>query len=139
MSLSQRLKEAERERRRSAGLPPEPPSPSESTEPLVDVSGPGADVIDLTERTSSNAVPLLSATPASDDPQGASGIAYDPVRHGDASSAFGDTAPVVVDRLSNYACPRCGGRTQVDLIDQVHQTISLSCLSCFHMFRIEQG
>jgi hypothetical protein len=123
MSLSERLKEAEHERRRSAGLPPE--RALDAFGPVVDVTGAdsGGTVIDLTDRT---------------DPQAASGIAYDPVRTGDASSAFGDPAPVVPDRLSNYACPRCGGRTQVDLIDQVHQTVSLSCLSCFHMFRIDQ-
>jgi hypothetical protein len=138
MSLSQRLKEAEQERRRSAGLPPEPPIPTDvedgATEPaeaVVDVSGPTADVIDLTQRTATSAIPL--------GPSGAAGIAYDPVRHGDASSAFGDPAPVDTDRMSTHPCPRCGGRTQVDLIDQVHQTVSLSCLSCFHMFRVEQS
>ena len=130
MSLSQRLKEAEQARRRSAGLPPERPSAADD-DPVVDVSGPTADVIDLTRRTASSATPL--------DPSGAAGIVYDPVRHGDASSAFGDPAPVATDRLSTYACPRCGSRTQVDLIDQVHQTVSLSCLSCFHMFRVEEG
>jgi hypothetical protein len=132
MSLSQRLKEAERERRRSAGLPPEPPvrpEPPEAdvdaAEPVVDVTGPSADVIDLTRRAGG--------------PAGAGGIAYDPVRNGDASSAFGEAAPVATDRMSNHPCPRCGGPTQVDLIDQVHQTVSLSCLSCFHMFRVEQS
>lgn len=125
MSLSQRLKEAEHERRRSAGLPPERPAKVDPSAPVVDITASDStgNVIDLTERTSSN---------------GASGIAYDPVRSGDASSAFGDPEPLVLDRLSSYPCPRCGGRTQVDLFDQVHQTVSLSCLSCFHMFRIEQ-
>ena len=66
------------------------------------------------------------------------GIAYDPVRSGDSSTSFGDHSPTVVDRASAYSCPRCGAPTQIDLIDQVHQTVSLSCKSCFHMFRIEQ-
>ena len=125
MSLSQRLKEAEHERRRSAGLPPEPPAKVDPSAPIVDVtaSDTTGNVIDLTERSAAAAT---------------SGIVYDPVRNGDASSAFGDPEPVVLDRLSSYPCPRCGGRTQVDLVDQVHQTVSLSCLSCFHMFRIEQ-
>ena len=34
-------------------------------------------------------------------------------------------------------CPRCGGATHIDLFDQVHQTLSLSCVECFHMFRVE--
>jgi hypothetical protein len=126
MSLSQRLKEAEHERRRSAGLPPERPAqPVDPSAPVVDVteSDTTGNVIDLTGRS----VPDATA-----------GIAYDPVRNGDASSAFGDPEPVVLDRVSSYPCPRCGGHTQVDLVDQVHQTVSLSCLSCFHMFRIEQ-
>ncbi len=126
MSLSQRLKDAEHARRRSAGLPPERPAkPVDPSGPVVDVtaSDTTGNVIDLTARTTPNA---------------ASGIAYDPVRKGDASSAFGDPEPLVLDRLSSYPCPRCGGQTQVDLVDQVHQTVSLSCLSCFHMFRIEQ-
>ena len=139
MSLSQRLKEAEQERRRSAGLPPEPPATpaSTSSEPVVDVTGPTADVIDLTRRSAASAIPLGSTTPA--EPPGAAGIAYDPVRHGDASRGFGEAEPLTTDRLSNYPCPRCGSRTQGDLVDQVHQTVSLSCLSCFHMFRVEQG
>jgi hypothetical protein len=126
MTLSQRLKEAEHERRRSAGLPPEPPAKSvDSSDLVVDVTEADTTgtVIDLTQRSA---------------PGGAAGIAYDPVRNGDASSAFGDPLPLVLDRESSYACPRCGGRTQVDLVDQVHQTVSLSCLSCFHMFRVEQ-
>ncbi|HVN52138.1 MAG TPA: hypothetical protein VMT43_11920 [Acidimicrobiales bacterium] len=143
MSLSQRLKEAEQQRRRAAGLPPEPPAPTED-EAVVDLSAPSADVIDLTERTGlpQRAPGRSSATrPAGSTANGSPtpGISYDPVRHGDATSAFGDSSPVAVDRLSSYACPRCGGPTQIDLIDQVHQTVSLSCLSCFHMFRVEQG
>ena len=126
MSLSQRLKQAETERRRAAGLPDEPTSPTtERSGAVVDItaSDTTGNVIDLTDRTPS-------------DP--ASGITYDPVRNGDATHAFGDADPVVPGRLSNYRCPKCGSRTQVDLIDQVHQTISLSCLSCFHMFRVQE-
>ena len=46
--------------------------------------------------------------------------------------------PVDEDRRSDHPCPRCGGVTQIDLFDQVHQTVSLSCTECFHMFRVEQ-
>jgi len=139
MSLSQRLKEAEQQRRRAAGLPPEPPTRPEP-EAVVDVSSPTADVIDLTARNRLSPRPPAVAPPAPPpNDTSSAGISYDPVRSGDASSAFGDTTPVVVDRLSSYLCPRCGGRTQVDLVDQVHRTVSLSCLSCFHMFRVEQG
>jgi hypothetical protein len=136
MSLSQRLKEAE-EQRRQLSAPP--------GDRVVTDSG-GSNVIDLTDARIAADRQL-----ASDDQQplehalrGArltavspTGIAYDPVRNGDATSAFHDPDPMVLDRLSSYECPRCGGETQVDLIDQVHQTVSLSCLECFHMFRVE--
>ncbi len=68
---------------------------------------------------------------------GAEGISYNPVRDGDASAAFGDPSPFMPDRTSAIPCPRCGEATQIDLFDQVHQTTSLSCLTCFHMFRVE--
>ncbi|MGZ4717783.1 MAG: hypothetical protein ACXWCB_13940, partial [Acidimicrobiales bacterium] len=68
---------------------------------------------------------------------GAEGISYNPVRDGDATSAFGDPSPLMADRTSSILCPRCGGTTQIDLFDQVHQTTSLSCLTCFHMFRVQ--
>jgi len=120
MSLSQRLKEAEKERRISAGLPPERPAP----EAVVELGPSDEVVIDLTQ--------------AERPEVGTTGIAYDPVRNGDAASAFGDHEPeLALPDVASYPCPRCGGRTQVDLVDQVHQTISLSCLSCFHMFRVE--
>jgi hypothetical protein len=127
MSLSQRLKQAEDERRRWAGPPAEP---AERTDEPAVASAPPASVIlgdedevvvDLTERV----------------PMGGGGIAYDPVRNGDATSAFGDPEPVLTDRTTTVVCPRCGGPTQVDLVDQVHQTTSLSCLDCFHMFRVD--
>jgi hypothetical protein len=125
MSLSQRLKQAEKERRLSAGLPAERPEAPEAPEATVEL-GPADDVV----------IDLTSGQPVSDEPTGPTGVAYDPVRNGDATSAFADHGPQLVDG-SNYPCPRCGGRTQVDLIDQVHQTISLSCLACFHMFRVD--
>ena len=64
------------------------------------------------------------------------GIMYDPVRNGDATRSFAEAAPVVADRDSRQPCPRCGGATQIDLYDQVHMVASLSCNTCFHMFRV---
>ena len=52
-------------------------------------------------------------------------------------AAFDDPSTLMADRMSTMLCPRCGGATQIDLFDQVHQTTSLSCLTCFHMFRVE--
>ena len=120
MSLSQRLKEAADERRRSAGLPPET---SRST--IADDDGGVLDLTDASDDSGTDAVviDLTRARGAASGPD----ISYDPVRHGDASRAFGDDSALVVDaEATAYPCPRCGGRTHVDLIDQVHQTISLT-------------
>ena len=138
MSLTARLKQAEQKRRKSAGLP-DLPGDREPDEPVVDLSQTGASVIDLTgARTAAEATaetlsapgPRLTSVPDRS-------IAFDPVRDGDATSAFRDRDPVT-DGRTRYPCPRCGSATQIDLIDQVHQTVSLSCLSCFHMFRVNQ-
>ncbi len=138
MSLTQRLKEAEEQRRQHA----EPASGDRAA-----TTGDPSNVIDLTDarlsadRRPGSARPEQPLEHALHDARltavSPTGIAYDPVRNGDASSAFHDPDPMVLDRLSNYECPRCGGETQVDLIDQVHHTVSLSCLKCFHMFRVE--
>jgi hypothetical protein len=42
-----------------------------------------------------------------------------------------------VGARSRIECEQCGGPCQIDLIDAVNQTVSLSCLSCFHMFRVD--
>ena len=83
------------------------------------------------------ALPVRAAT---DEPvwaAGAEGISYNPVRDGDATAAFGEPPPAWPTARPPSLCPRCGGATQIDLFDQVHQTTSLSCLACFHMFRVE--
>jgi hypothetical protein len=145
MNLSDRLRAAERQRR---GL-----APTTDDDSSLDLTDEGAAVIDLTARrrqgsgrgagapgTSDPLEPYPFPPPADDGPvwaAGAEGISYNPVRDGDATAAFGDPSPFMADRTSNTPCPRCGGATQVDLYDQVHQTTSLSCLSCFHMFRVE--
>jgi hypothetical protein len=150
MSLSQRLKDAEAKRQRQTK------AATGRDEPTFDGrSGTeGAKVIDLTDaRSAQRTRPPKPREPseATDPPQPLAhalrdahltavtptGVTYDPVRDGDASRAFHDPDPMVLDRTSTYACPRCDGETQVDLIDQVHHTVSLSCLSCFHMFRVE--
>src|SRR3954471_7923207 len=108
MTLSERLKVAAIARRNAAGLPDEPAlrgwagDRAPSPEPVIDLT---------------------------DD---AVGIAYNPVRSGDASSAFGDLDTETRHRADGIECPRCGAATHLDLFDQVHQTASLSCTSCFH-------
>jgi hypothetical protein len=144
MSLSDRLRAAEQQRRGNA-----PPTDDESA---IDLTSDGAAVIDLTTRRRQGAGPYPGAPGRSDTLEpyrfdreadepvwaaGAEGISYNPVRDGDATSAFGDPSPEMADRTSTTPCPRCGGVTQIDLFDQVHQTTSLSCLSCFHMFRVQ--
>lgn len=121
MSLSERLKAAEAVRR-SASAPPL------AEQAVVDLRAPSAPTIDLT----GNDPDWVFADPA---PAADGGIAYDPTRKGDASLAFGDGDSLLADRRSAQPCPRCGGPTQVDLYDQVHQMVSLSCTTCFHMFR----
>jgi len=141
MSLSDRLRAAEEKRR---GLATDADEAS-----TIDLTSPDAAVIDLTARRQRSSggphpagdtlEPYPFGAPA-DEPVwavGAEGISYNPVRDGDATSAFGDPSPLMADRTSPILCPRCGGATQIDLFDQVHQTTSLSCLTCFHMFRVE--
>lgn len=138
MSLSQRLKDAEQDRQRAAEVSGEDGG-QDSNSNVIDLS----DVRSAAEQAhGSGAGPSQPLEHALRDARltavAPTGIAYDPVRNGDASSAFHDPDPITLDRASNYECPRCGGTTQVDLIDQVHHTVSLSCLDCFHMFRLEQ-
>ena len=108
MSLSNRLRAAEEQRRRATGSGGAPAA----DDPVIDLSSADGPQLDLTR------------------PAGSSPL-------GDASFAFAGPVPLGADRLPHRACPRCGGATQVDLLDQVHQTVSLSCTSCFHMFRVE--
>jgi hypothetical protein len=115
MSLSERLKVAEQARRGSSGLTPGAPiSPSA----MVDLTEPIAPVLDLTDRY--------------DD------ISSGPAPGAGASGEFDETMPVADDRTTGTPCPRCGGTTRLDLIDQVHQTASLGCTSCFYMFKVDQ-
>ena len=143
MSLSDRLRAAEQQRRSSTDT-------DDSDDAALDLTS-GAAVIDLTARrrqisgnrsgrggADGSLEPYLFEP--SDDPvwaAGAEGISYNPVRDGDASAAFGEPSSFMADRMSPIPCPRCGEATQIDLFDQVHQTTSLSCLTCFHMFRVE--
>ncbi len=141
MTLSDRLRAAEQQRRGIAT----------DDDDTIDLTS-GAAVIDLTARRqrASGADPgrgragdtlqpyRFDRSP--DEPvwsAGAEGISYNPVRDGDATSAFGEVSPLMADRTTDITCPKCGGVTQVDLFDQVHQTTSLSCLTCFHMFRVQ--
>ncbi len=130
MSLSERLKAAQAVRQASAAAAGARTG-AEGDEAVLDLRGPDQPAVDLTGTTS----PDEGAAPGA----GGSGIVYDPVRNGDASRAFGDVIPLVADRESRQPCPRCGGATQIDLYDQVHQVISLSCNSCFLMFRVPAG
>ena len=142
MSLSDRLRAAEQQRRSSTT------SADDST---LDLTSSDAAVIDLTARRqqssgsraghgSESTLEPYRFEPGPDEPMwaaGAEGISYNPVRDGDATRAFDDPTTLMADRMSSMLCPRCGGATQIDLFDQVHQTTSLSCLACFHMFRVE--
>ena len=128
MSLSERLKVAERARRRSTGdVAPEANSRPEVT---LDLSSPGAAVVDLTDLAPAPTTAIAPEAPLD-------AISYSPMRNGDGSSAFTDVSPATRLRTAGIVCPRCGGATQLDLFDQVHNTASLSCSSCFHMFRVE--
>ena len=126
MSLSERLKVAERARRGSTG--DAAPEASPRPEVSLDLSSAGPAVVDLTD-------PAPTSAPTIGAPLDA--ISYSPMRNGDGSSAFTDVSPATRVRTAGIACPRCGSATQLDLFDQVHQTASLSCSSCFHMFRVE--
>ena len=134
MSLSDRLRAAELKRRGIA---------TDTADSTIDLTSEGAAVIDLTARrhkSSGSTLEPYRFDPSPDEPAltaGAVGISYNPVRDGDATSAFGDPSPLMTDRTSSIPCPKCGGTTQIDLYDQVHQTTSLSCLDCFHMFRVQ--
>jgi len=145
MSLSERLRAAEQQRKRAE-------SPSSDDDSTIELTSTGAAVIDLTSRRRQGPGPYPGARvddgtlepyrfdPTPDEPvwaAGAEGISYNPVRDGDATSAFGDPSPLLADRSTATPCPRCGGTTQIDLFDQVHQTTSLSCIDCFHMFRVQ--
>jgi hypothetical protein len=142
VSLSDRLRAAEQQRRSST---------TTADDTTLDLTSSDAAVIDLTARrqqsSGSRTGPGSESTlepyrfePGADEPvwaAGAEGISYNPVRDGDATKAFDDPTSPMADRTSTIVCPRCGGATQIDLFDQVHQTTSLSCLTCFHMFRVE--
>src|SRR3954447_21042264 len=92
VSLSDRLKVAERARRHAAGLPDEPRAPG-----TIDLTTPEQPTIDLTEQRD--------------------GIAYNPVRSGDASSGFDEFDPSTQLRAEGIRCPRCGSATHLDLFD----------------------
>ena len=128
MSLSERLKKAEQERART--------HPSLGHDPAIDLTDDDDHVLDLTAMAT-KPIPLFGPDGPPRTSYSTEGVSYSPVRNGDATSAFGEPDSFIADRSSTTPCPRCGGRTQLDLIDQVHQTASLSCLECFHMFRVD--
>jgi hypothetical protein len=151
MSLSDRLKAAEYDRRLAAGLPVDHLSPVAPPQARVDVSQGGAPVLDLTEPwPTADVIPLASVSDAA-----SAATAHDrglaPTGLVDASLAPTGVArddelddahhPILrntqVGARSRIECEQCGGPCQIDLIDAVNQTVSLSCLSCFHMFRVE--
>ncbi len=144
MTLSQRLREAEYDRRLAAGLPVDhlrtsaPPPAEAAAQARLDLSEPDAPVIDLTRaRPARDAIvtPVPerhdAAPSRSDATTGAPGTASSDEGTGAAITAAS------VGQRSRIECPQCGGPTQIDLVDAVNQTVSLSCLSCFHMFRMD--
>jgi hypothetical protein len=134
MSLSQRLKAAEYDRRVAAGLPVDHlkgPSTGQTENVQVDVRESATPVIDLTDAPWADVIELGEArAPASTAAPEAERTAEDGA---DQAVAMG----VRVGQRSRLECPHCGGPTQVDLVDTVGHTVSLSCLSCYHMFRVE--
>lgn len=130
MTLSERLKAAEANRQAEArrAQPGDAFTPADD-DAVLDLRASGTPLIDLGDGQP-------NWTFVETDQSGGMGIDYDPVRNGDASHAFGDAQTLAADRLSTVPCPRCGGTTQIDLFDQVHQMVSLSCNTCFHMFRV---
>ena len=134
MSLSERLKQAQQER--SSTHEPAVPDP---TAPVIDVTPEDGPVLDLTTPTTPTTAPI--ALFGIDGGAGAGtsteGVSYSPIRTGGASSAFSEFDPVTADHTTGTLCPRCGGPTHLDMVDQVHQMASLSCLACFHMFQVE--
>jgi hypothetical protein len=121
MSLSERLRAAELDRQRQADLlhPPEAVIDLSDEEPVVDLIDRSWDL------------------PREPDPGSSAGvgISYE-ARPGHARPGPGaGSSPAAGAMTSPVPCPRCGGGTQVDLFDEVHQTYSLSCNTCFHMFR----
>jgi hypothetical protein len=131
MSLSQRLKAAEYDRRLAAGLPVDHLTKSVPVEEArVDVTTSEAPVIDLTEAWAQrDVIPIERSTPR---PKRASATTSPGTSEASAFSG----APEVGQR-SRVECEQCGGPCQVDLVDALHQTVSLSCLSCYHMFRVD--
>jgi len=132
MSLTERLKAAQAVRQAEAA--PSLGPPAEPAEAVLDLRTASELAVDLTGSEPTRAI-ADPAGPAGPTGGISGGTSYDPVRSGDASLASGDGNPLVADRVSYQNCPRCGGPTQVDLFDQVHQMVSLSCNTCFHMFR----
>jgi hypothetical protein len=113
MTLSDRLKAAEYERRLAAGLPVDHLTPPDAPQAKLRLER-SEPVIDLTQSWSSTVA--NAAKPAT-------------------SEAPTMQLPQVGDR-SRVECEQCGGACQIDLVDAVNHTVSLSCLTCFHMFRV---
>ena len=130
MSLSQRLKAAEYDRRLAAGLPVDHLTKSAPAEQArVDVTAAEAPVVDLTEAWARrDVIPVERRPPARRRRR--------PPPRRDAEAPASSGAPEVGQR-SRIECEQCGGPCQVDLVDAVNQTVSLSCLSCYHMFRVD--
>jgi len=129
MSLSQRLKAAEYDRRVAAGLPVDhltkAPAPTEQAR--VDVTQSEAPVVDLTDPWATRDV--IPLKPRTADPSATTSA--------ESSAAPASVGPPVVGQRSRIECEQCGGPCQVDLVDALNQTVSLSCLSCYHMFRVD--
>jgi hypothetical protein len=134
MSLSDRLKQAEQER-----SPTRPPTGDAGTVgsapvgPVIDLTRASGPVLDLTDRSTAPIELFGVGDPTGTSPTPA--VSFIPLRADDLTSDFDDIDPRVANQAAT-PCPRCSGPTHVDMFDQVQQTASLSCLSCFHMFRV---
>jgi hypothetical protein len=142
MSLSQRLKAAEYDRRLAAGLPVDHLAPGPVDDPIEDFTRPAKPILDLTDVLSpADVIPIraTSPVPARPDDRSAPTNRDRPAEAGVATPISSDelTPSSQIGARSRIECENCGGPCQIDLIDAINQTVSLSCLSCYHMFRVD--
>ena len=147
MSLSHRLKAAEYDRRLAAGLPVDHLAPVPDDDPIDDFTTPAKPILDLTDvLPSTDVIPLGvtssgRATPGQGSAAMAGGLRsesrVDAQVGGIPVDSDEPTSASQIGARSRIECENCGGPCQIDLIDAINQTVSLSCLSCYHMFRVE--
>lgn len=115
MSLRERLEAARAERRRRAGLPPEPPAVSPMSQPIdldADRSSDPA-TIDLT-----GVAPVVDLRPE--------------LAGRDRTPAFSGALEIG----QSDRCPHCGGPGRLDMQDYVGRVDHYSCTDCGLLFQV---